>query len=64
MVGSFVSFQWFSEIKTYSTRLGQQYLKNRWYPVSAFVIFQPLAGWREVKVTARRTKQDFVQIMH
>lgn len=30
---------------------------------NAFMIFQPLAGWREVKVTARRTKQDFAHVM-
>lgn len=30
---------------------------------NAVVIFQSPAGWREVKVTARRTKQDFFQIM-
>lgn len=30
---------------------------------NAFMIFQPLAGWREVKVTQRRTKPDFAQVM-
>jgi hypothetical protein len=30
---------------------------------NAFMLFQPLAGWREVKVTERRTKQDFAQVM-
>jgi transposase len=30
---------------------------------NAFVLFQPLAGWREVKVTTQRTKHDFAQIM-
>lgn len=30
---------------------------------NAFVLLQPLAGWREVKVTPRRTKQDFAQVM-
>ena len=30
---------------------------------NAFLLFQPLAGWREVKVTERRTKQDFAQVM-
>ena len=30
---------------------------------NAFILFQPLAGWREVKVTQRRTKQDFAQVM-
>jgi hypothetical protein len=30
---------------------------------NAFMIFQPLAGWREVKVTTRRAKQDFAQVM-
>jgi hypothetical protein len=28
-----------------------------------FVFFQPLAGWRRVKVTERRTKLDFAQCM-
>ena len=28
-----------------------------------FVFFQPLAGWRQVKVTERRTKLDFAQCM-
>lgn len=28
-----------------------------------FMIFQPLGGWRHVKVTARRTKLDFAQCM-
>jgi hypothetical protein len=27
------------------------------------MLFQPLAGWREVKVTERRTKPDFAYIM-
>jgi hypothetical protein len=30
---------------------------------NAFLMFQPLAGWRSVKVTERRTKQDFAQVM-
>jgi len=30
---------------------------------NAFLLFQPLAGWRAVKVTERRTKQDFAHIM-
>ena len=30
---------------------------------NAFLLFQPLAGWREVKVTERRTKCDFAQVM-
>lgn len=30
---------------------------------NAFMLFQPLAGWREVKVTERRTKQDFAHVM-
>lgn len=30
---------------------------------NAFMLFQPLAGWREVKVTARRTKRDFAEVM-
>ncbi len=30
---------------------------------NAFLLFQPLAGWREVQVTQRRTKQDFAQVM-
>jgi hypothetical protein len=28
-----------------------------------FIFFQPLAGWRHVKVTERRTKRDFAQCM-
>ena len=28
-----------------------------------FVVFQPLVGWRQVKVTERRTKQDFANCM-
>lgn len=27
------------------------------------MLFQPLAGWRAVKVTQRRTKRDFAQVM-
>lgn len=30
---------------------------------NAFLLFQPLVGWREVKVTERRTKLDFAHIM-
>ncbi len=30
---------------------------------NAFMLLQPLAGWREVKVTERRTKHDFAQVM-
>ena len=30
---------------------------------NAFMMFQPLAGWRRVKVTQRRTKHDFAQVM-
>lgn len=30
---------------------------------NAFLLFQPLAGWREVKVTQRRTKHDFAHVM-
>jgi len=29
-----------------------------------FMLLQPLAGWRHVKVTARRTKLDFAVCMH
>jgi DDE superfamily endonuclease len=29
-----------------------------------FLFVQPLRGWRQVNVTARRTKQDFAQQMH
>ncbi len=28
-----------------------------------FICLQPLAGWRYVKVTKRRTKQDFAHVM-
>jgi hypothetical protein len=30
---------------------------------NAFLLFQPLAGWREVKVTEQRTKRDFAYVM-
>lgn len=30
---------------------------------NAFMLFQPLAGWREIKVTERRTKLDFAEVM-
>ena len=30
---------------------------------NAFMLFQPLAGWREMKVTEQRTKQDFAYIV-
>lgn len=30
---------------------------------NAFILLQPLAGWREVKVTQRHTKQDFAHVM-
>jgi len=30
---------------------------------NAFMLLQPLAGWREVKVTERRTKQDFALVL-
>jgi hypothetical protein len=30
---------------------------------NAFMFFRPLAGWRHVKVTARRTKRDFAACM-
>lgn len=30
---------------------------------NVFMFFQPLAGWRRVKVTAQRTKLDFAQCM-
>lgn len=30
---------------------------------NAFMMFQPLAGWRTVKVTERRTKLDFAHVM-
>ena len=29
-----------------------------------FVVVEPLAGWRHVEVTARRTMQDYPQIVH
>lgn len=29
-----------------------------------FIFLEPLAGWRHVKVSARRTKQDFATCMH
>lgn len=30
---------------------------------NTFMLFQPLAGWREVKVTEQRTKRDFAYVM-
>lgn len=30
---------------------------------NTFMLLQPLAGWREVKVTERRTKQDFAYVL-
>lgn len=30
---------------------------------NTFMVFQPLAGWRAVKVTHQRTKHDFAQLM-
>jgi hypothetical protein len=30
---------------------------------NAFMLLQPLAGWREIKVTPRRTQQDFAEVM-
>jgi len=30
---------------------------------NTFMFFRPLAGWRHVKVTARRTKRDFADCM-
>ena len=30
---------------------------------NTFMLVQPLAGWREIKVTAHRTKQDFAEIL-
>lgn len=30
---------------------------------NTFMVFQPLAGWREVKVTERRTQRDFAHLM-
>ena|SRR5260221_2104983 len=30
---------------------------------NALLLFQPLAGWWEVKATERRTKHDFAQVM-
>jgi hypothetical protein len=29
-----------------------------------FMLFAPLEGWRHVKVTARRTKADFAEVIH
>ena len=29
-----------------------------------FMFLQPLVGWRQVKITARRTTQDFAECMH
>lgn len=42
-------------------RVDYQYERNG--VCNAFMLVQPLAGWRTVKVTERRTKQDFAQVM-
>lgn len=42
-------------------RVDYQYKRNG--VCNAFMLVQPLAGWRTVKVTERRTKQDFAQVM-
>jgi len=39
------------------------YEYERYGVCNAFMLFQPLAGWREVKVTEQRTKRDFAYIM-
>jgi hypothetical protein len=42
-------------------RIDYQYERNG--VCNAFMLVQPLAGWRTVKVTERRTKRDFAQVM-
>jgi DDE superfamily endonuclease len=49
-------------------RPGQAECYDYEYPrhgtATLFLFVQPLQGWRQVNVTARRTKQDFAQQMH
>jgi DDE superfamily endonuclease len=42
-------------------RFDYEYKRNG--TVNLFVFFQPLAGWRHIRVTHRRTKIDFAQCM-
>ena len=44
-----------------ATRIDYEY--ERQGVCNSFMLFQPLAGWREIKVTERRTKRDFAQVM-
>ena len=42
-------------------RFDYEYKRNG--TCNLFIFFQPLAGWRHVKVTQRRTKQEFAYCM-
>src|SRR3990172_2654535 len=39
------------------------YEYKRYGTANLFAFFQPLAGWRHLKVTTRRTKRDFAHCM-
>lgn len=61
-------YQLISEVrKPLPARKGQperyDYEYRREGTCNVFICLQPLAGWRYVKVTKRRTKQDFAYIM-
>ncbi len=41
----------------------QDYEYERHGTANLFMLFEPLAGWRRVKVTARRTKRDYAEVI-
>jgi transposase len=41
----------------------QDYEYERKGTCNAFMVFEPLVGWREVKITARRAKTDWAELM-
>src|SRR5215471_11496752 len=41
----------------------RDYEYERYGTANLFVLVEPLAGWRHVQVTARRTKQDYAEIL-
>jgi hypothetical protein len=41
----------------------EDYEYERRGTANLFMLFEPLAGWREVKVTERRTCEDFAQVL-
>jgi hypothetical protein len=43
------------------TRQDYEYVRNG--TANLFMLFEPLAGWRRVKVTERRTRQDFAEVV-